>query len=77
MGQKPAAGGGEANDAGTVTDDSVDPRAAFYREQADAYIEQLEAEVAVIEEKITGWRATLAAKRDELRTAKADAKARS
>jgi Skp family chaperone for outer membrane proteins len=63
-----AKAGGAAHDA-TVETGPPDPDHAV-RERRQAYVAQLEAEVAAIEEKLAGWRDALAAKKAELKQAR-------
>lgn len=62
--------------ANTFAGDPLSPKdeAQLQREQRAAYVTQLEAEIAAIEEKLSGWQQTLAAKRDELEAAQAEAR---
>lgn len=50
--------------------DAGDSRADYRRE----LVEQLEGEVALMEEKLTGWKESLAAKKAELKEARSAAK---
>lgn len=65
------------NGGATVqTGPPLDPEAeaAHKRQLAALYADQLEAEVAAIEDKLAGWQQTLKDKRAEAKQARADAK---
>jgi multidrug resistance efflux pump len=51
---------------------SPDEEAQLQREQREAYVTQLEDEVASLEKKMAGWQEALAAKKAELKAAHTD-----
>lgn len=67
-----ASASGEAFDA-TVQIGPPEP-ANVSAARRQEYVTQLEAEIAVIEEKMSGWRDALAAKKAELKQARAESK---
>lgn len=67
-----AGAAGAALDAKVVTGPpEADDAFAVRRRE---YVEQLEAEIAAIEEKMAGWRDALAGKKAELKQARAESK---
>ena len=49
---------------------SPEQEAALRRQQRAELVDQLEAEVAAVEEKLSGWKEALSAKKAELREAR-------
>jgi hypothetical protein len=67
-------GAGTAPDATAATSSEHPAMAEFYQQQREAYVAQLEAEIEAVTAKRDGMNATLAAKRDELKQARAAAR---
>lgn len=67
-------GKGSAPEVEAETVNNADPREQFHREQREAYVDQLEHEIAAVEAKIAGMKETLVSKREELKQARAAAR---